>query len=160
MPYAIMARGSTRGFYPEPTKSLWVVAPGNVARAEKRFWGLRIRVVTGHRYLGGYIRDGEAEREWLRDKIQGWTESVKILAGVALKQPQSAYAGVQKSLQQEWAFMQRLTLGVGDDFDPVEVGLKEIFVPALFQSLREGVPEQGITPLPVKQVGMALSDPS
>ena len=71
----------------------------NIARAEDHFWGLGVRVVTVHRYLGGYIRDSEAEREWLRDKIQGWTESVKILAGVAHKHPQSTYAGLQKSLQ-------------------------------------------------------------
>ena len=46
--------------------------------------------------------------------------------------------------------MQRVTLGVGDDFGPVEVAFKEIFVPALYQGLREGVKERGITRLPVK----------
>ena len=55
--------------------------------------------------------------------------------------------------------MQRVTLGVGDAFGPVEVALKEIFVPALFQGLREGVPEQGITCLPDKQAGLVLPDP-
>ena len=76
-----------------------VMAPGNVARAEEHFWGLRIRVVTGHRYLGGYIGDAEAERGWLQDKVQGWMESVKILSRVAHKHLQSAYAGLKKSLQ-------------------------------------------------------------
>ena len=33
-------------------------------------------------------------------------------------------------------------------------------MPALFEGLREGVPEQGVTCLPVKQVGLALPDPS
>ena len=65
---------------------------------------LGIRVVTRHRYLGGYIRDREAERSWMKEKIQGWTESVNILAGVAPNHPQSAYAGLQKYLQKEWDF--------------------------------------------------------
>ena len=56
--------------------------------------GLGIWVVTGHRYLGGYIRDGEAERSWLKEKIQVWTDSVNIPAKVAQKHPQSAYAGL------------------------------------------------------------------
>ena len=99
------ARGTARGYYPDPTKSILVVDPGNVAWAEEHFRGLGSRVVTGHRYLGGYIGNGEAERGWLKDKIQGWTESVKILAGVAQLHPQSAYAGLQKSLQQEWSFV-------------------------------------------------------
>ena len=66
-------------------------------------------MVTGHRYLGGYIGDKEAEGRWLAAKIKGWTEAVEILAGVAQKHPQSAYAVLQKSLQQEWAFMQQVT---------------------------------------------------
>ena len=107
------------------------MALGNVVQPEEHFRGIGIRLVTGHRYLGGYIREAEAERGWLRDKIQGWTDSVKILAGVAHKHPQSAYAGLQNSLQQEWAFVQRVTPGVGHAFGPVEVELKEIFVPEL-----------------------------
>ena len=63
--------GPARGYYPEPTKSILVVAPGNVARAEEHFRGLGIRVVTGHRYLGGYILDREAEESWLKEKIKG-----------------------------------------------------------------------------------------
>ena len=93
-------------------------------------------------------------------KIRGWTESVKLLEGVAHKHPQSAYAGLQKSLQKEWDFVQRVTPGVGDAFGPVEEALREIFVPALYEGLRGGVPERDITHLPVKQAGLALPDPT
>ena len=58
----LQVRGTARGYYPEPTKSILVVATGNIAWAEEHFRGLGIRVVTGHRYLGGYIGDGETER--------------------------------------------------------------------------------------------------
>ena len=93
-------------------------------------------------------------------KIKGWTESVSILSGVAPKHPQSAYAGLQKSLQQEWAFVQWVTPGVGDSFGYVETALKETFVPALFKGMRESVPEREVTRLPVKQAGLALLGPS
>ena len=96
------------------------MAPGNVARAEEHFRRLVIRVVTGHRYLGSFIGDVEAERKWLKEKVQGWTESVSVLAEVAHKHPQSAYAGLQKSLQQEWAFVQRVTPGGTKDYDRSE----------------------------------------
>ena len=125
--------GPSRGYYPEPTKSILVVAPGNVSRAEEHFRGFRIKVVTGHRYLEGYIGDKETEWRWLAEKIKGWTESVGILAGVSRKHLQSAYAGLQKSHQQEWAFVQRVTPGIGDAFIPVETALKETLVPALFK---------------------------
>ena len=78
----LQARGTAQGYYPDPTKSILVVAPGNVAQSEEHFEGIGILVVTGHRYLGGYIGDIEAEGRWLEAKIQGWTESVAILLGL------------------------------------------------------------------------------
>ena len=56
--------------------------------------------------------------------------------------------------------MQGVTPGVGDSFVPVEKALKETFVPALFEGLREVVPELGVTCLTIKQAGLALPDPS
>ena len=94
----LQARGPAWGYYPEPTKNNLVVAPGNVAKAEDFFRGLGIKVVTGHRYLGGHIGDREAEGRWLADNITGWAESVEILTGVSRKHPQYAYAGLQKPL--------------------------------------------------------------
>ena len=120
----MQAQGPARGYYPEPTKSILIVAPGNVTQAEEHFRGLRIRVATGHRYLGGFIGEMDAERECLREKVQRWTELVNVLEGVAHKHPQSAYTGLQKSLQQEWAFLKRVTPGVGEEFGPVEEALR------------------------------------
>ena len=120
----LQARVPAQGYYPEPTKSILVVDPGNVARSEEKFRGLVIRVVTGHRYLGGFIGNAAAERECLKEKVQGWTESVSVLAGVAHKHPQSSYSGLQNSLQQDWDFVQRVNPGVGEAFGPVEESLR------------------------------------
>ena len=83
--------------------------------------------MTGHRYLGGYLGDVSAEKEWLGKKVEGWTESIATLTGVALNHLQSAYAGLQKSLQQEWDFVHRVTPGVGAAFGPVKEALQEVF---------------------------------
>ena len=56
--------------------------------------------------------------------------------------------------------MQRVTPGAGDSFGSVEKALKETFMPALFEGLREGVPERGVTCLSVKQAGLALPESS
>ena len=56
--------------------------------------------------------------------------------------------------------MQRVNPGIGDAFRPVETPLKYTFVPALFEGLGDGVPEQGVNRLTVKQAGLALPDPS
>ena len=53
-----------------------------------------------------------------------------------------------------------MTPGVGDAFGPVKAALQETFVPAFFEGLREGVPEQGITRLTVKQAVLVLPETS
>ena len=55
--------------------------------------------------------------------------------------------------------MQRVTPGVGGVFYPVEEALREVFVPALFQGLKEGLPTRENTCLPAKQAGLAIPDP-
>ena len=143
--WELQVRVPPRGYYPEPTKRILVVAPQNVARAEEFFWGMGIKVVTGHRYLGGFIGDSEVEKRWMAGKVTGWAESVETLAGVSRKHPQS---------------VQRVTPGIGNDFVPVEKALRETFVPALFEGLGEGAPEREFACLPVKQAGLALLDPT
>ena len=76
-----------------------MVSVQNLPRAKEYFRGMGVQVVTGSRYLGGFIGERETEEQWIKTKVEGWAESVKTLAGVACKHPQSAYAGLQKSLQ-------------------------------------------------------------
>ena len=94
----LQLKGLARGYFPEPTKSIFVVAEQNVPRATEYFRGMGIKIMTGSRYLRGFVGEKETERQWVRTKVERWAESVKTLAGVARKHPQSAYAGLQKSL--------------------------------------------------------------
>ena len=56
--------------------------------------------------------------------------------------------------------MQRVAPGIGNAFGPVEKAIQETIFPVLFDGLREGTPERGVTRLPVKQAGLALPDPT
>ena len=85
----LQAWGSSRGYFLEPTKSILVMAPRHVAWAEEFFQRMGIKVVTGQRYLGGFIGESELEKRWLAGKVAGWAESVETLAGVSRKHPQS-----------------------------------------------------------------------
>ena len=116
------ARGPPKGYFLEPTKSILVVDPRNVARAQDFFCGTGIKVVTGNRYIGGFIGESEAEKIWMAGKVIGWAESVENLAFFSCKHPQSKCSGLHKSLQLEWAFVQRVTPGIGEVFGPNREG--------------------------------------
>ena len=79
---------------------------------------------------------------------------------VARRHPQTAYAGLQKSLHQEWAFVQSATPDIGMGFQLVEYALQDIFLHSLFQGGRAQIPGRYITGLLVKQAGISLPDPT
>jgi hypothetical protein len=53
-------------------------------------------------YLGGYIGSRIEQELWVKEKASLWTSVVTDLAFAALSHLQTALAGLQKSLQQEW----------------------------------------------------------
>ena len=45
---------------------------------------------------------------------------VEVLYGVECLNPQTYYDGLQKSLHQEWYFVQRIATNIGEAFHPVQ----------------------------------------
>ena len=41
----------------------------NVPRVEEFFCGMGVKIITGRKYLGVFVRDGAAEDSWLADKV-------------------------------------------------------------------------------------------
>ena len=62
----------------------------------------KFKIVTGHRYLGGFVGETDALHEWLDEKIKKWKHAVDQLTHAAKSVPQAAYAAMQKSLQAKW----------------------------------------------------------
>jgi hypothetical protein len=132
----------------------------NKEAAKESFKDLGFTVLTGSRYLGGFIGEAPEQLSWIQEKTEGWVDSVKELAMVAEQYPQAAYAGLQKYLQQEWQFLQGVTKRLGDEFRDIEKALQKDFLPALFgDDLANNIPGQ-LASTPVKKAGLAIQDPT
>jgi hypothetical protein len=110
--------GPRYGYYPEASKSILVVCQHNLEAATEFFAPQQFGVTTGEQYLCGYIGAQEDQDEWVVRKTTSWTAAVSKLVKVAV------YAGLQKSLQQEWQFLQRVVPGIGDKFAGVEQAIR------------------------------------
>ena len=140
--------GPNYGYFPEPAKSILVVRQHNLEAAQKAFPDFGFKVTTGNRYLGGFVGENDALQDWIRKKTKFWEEAVADLASAAPNFPQAAHSGLQKSLQQEWQFVQKVTKNVGPEFEAVEVALSmtmmtnSVFIlPRVSQTV--AVPENG-----------------
>ena len=55
----------------EPTKIILVIYWDNFHQDQTFFQGMGLKLVTGSRYLGGFIEGGMTESTWLGDKVRG-----------------------------------------------------------------------------------------
>ena len=81
------------------------------------------------------------------------------MGDVARRHPQTAYAGMTKSLQCEWQYLQRVLPNASEVFKPIEQALRSYFLPALLgqaevsDSLRERLKQ------PVRNGGLGIPNP-
>ena len=116
--------------------------------------------MTDSRYLGGFMGMDVEQACWLEKNVEGWKYVLDIMARLACKHPQTAYAGLHKSLHQEWDFVQRTTPDIGTAFQPVEDALQAAFLLDLSKGATSQIPGRVVTCLPVNQAGIALPDPT
>jgi hypothetical protein len=132
--------------------------PGRSARAEELLEAFSFKFTDGHRYVGGFLGSNAALSQWLAPQIQQWVSGVPSLAKVANRYPQTAYAGLTKSLQQEWQNLQRVVPNCGPAFEPVEEAIQTVFLPALLEAT-EAECQRELTTVSVRPAGMGLPNP-
>ena len=95
----LIKEGPKYGYYPEPQKSFLVVHPDFLDEAETIFSDLHVKIVTGQRFLGGFIGSSEdIQQSWLASKLNKWTQSVKKLSDAAKLEPHAAFVALSKSI--------------------------------------------------------------
>lgn len=152
--------GPIYGYIANVVKSKIVVTKNNFESVKAYFADLEFKVTMGSHYLGGFIGEAEDLDTWINGKVTDWSDTVAELANAAIGYPQSAYSGLQHSLQQEWQFVQRVTKGVSDKFAKVEKEILETFLLALFaDEFADNDPQIHLASLPVKKAGLALPNP-
>ncbi|GAX17715.1 hypothetical protein FisN_UnNu087, partial [Fistulifera solaris] len=124
--------GPDRGYYPEPEKSQLVcIDPESRLACSRLLAEYKFSCVPYARYLGGFIGDRSYLGEWLCPKIEAWISKVEALSMVARTEPQAAYAAFTISLQNEWAYIQRVVPGCEEFLKPLEVALRTSLLPAI-----------------------------
>ncbi len=151
--------GPERAYFPEPTKSIFVCSPDDREAAEARLVQFQFEFHDGYRYVGGFLGSDTAQSAWLAPQKENWVQGVVSLAQVAKRHPQTAYAGLTKSLQQEWQYLQRVVPDCGAAFQPVEDAIRTVFLPALLQAT-EAECQRELSTVSVSQAGLGLPDPT
>jgi len=159
----LQVEGPPRGYFPEPAKSILVCDPSVRTAAEAALMEFNFSFADGFRYVGGFMGTEAAREAWLAPQIATWVNGIRQLSKVAARYPQTAFAGLARSLQSEWQYVQRISPGTGPAFAPVESALRDLFLPALLGAspsapLDETIRHQSC--LSTKFAGLGVPDPT
>ncbi|BET01737.1 Hypothetical protein NTJ_14553 [Nesidiocoris tenuis] len=156
---ALSVEGPKWGYKIEASKSHLIIKPGLEQKAAQLFAGLNLKIEYSHRFLGGVIGTEELRKSFLTRKVEGWVDSVKKMASATKKSPQAGYIAFTKSLQQEWAFTQRVTKSKEEEWKPLKECIRKKMIPAIVGKETSDV-EAALYELPVKFGGLAIHDPA
>ena len=81
-----MKRGSDQGYFPNPSKSLFIVdTPGQEEAAKREFVAekLDLNFVCGSRYLGAYLGPQEELEVWVKPQVEAWDHGVRVLGKIS-----------------------------------------------------------------------------
>ena len=155
---ALMEEGPKFGYYAEPDKSYLVVHPDYIEPTQEIFKDFKINLVTGRKFLGGFIGSADDVAEWFEQKVEGWVKSVIKISNAASTNPHTAYTAFTKSLQCEWIFLQRVMIDAGSFYSPIKLAIIDHFLPSLFGSTIDE-DEVDLLCRPVRFAGIGIHDP-
>ena len=103
-----------------------------VEEAKVIFADFKVNIVTGKRFLGGFIGGVVDTENWVQEKVNSWAKAIKLLSKAAKIEPHLANASLTKSLQNEWGYIQRVISNVKKPFSLLKDTLESFFIPSLF----------------------------
>ena len=153
-------KGPSYGYNLNPAKSILLVKPAYLDRAEELFAGTGVEIHTeGCRYLGAAIGSPQFAEHFLSDKVQFWTGPVNRLSDIAMSQPHAAYAAFTQGLKGKWAFICRTMPTTATAMGPLEKAIAETLIPAITgQTINRK--DCGVLSLPCRHGGLDMVSPT
>ena len=103
-----------------------------MSEARDVFASTGINIVSGHRFLGGFVGDESSFESYVRGQVSSWTTLIDQLLLVATEDPQAAYCAFTRSIQNKWLYLQRVLPDCTDYFQPIEDLIADKLIPTIF----------------------------
>ena len=140
-------------------RSFFIVHPDHVDEAKTCFEQTGLKIVTGKRYLGGFIGNKTTMKEFVHKKIKNWQAKIQLLSAAANFCPQESFSVFAKSVQAEWNFLMRVVPGCDEFLKPLEDSIKNQFISTVTNIYNVSNPQHRLFSLSNKNGGLGIPDP-
>ena len=148
----LAVNGPKLGYFPKAVKTVLILKDKSLLPAAKVLFGdTGIEIsCDGERHLGAVIGSKEARETYVKKKVEKWVKDVEELSEIALDEPQAALSAFTKALCHRWTFVMRTIQGTSELFIPLEMSIREKFIPAIHRRMFA---------LPVRFGGLGIVNP-
>ncbi len=152
--------GPKFGYFPNGSKTWLVVKEAYFIEAVDIFRGTDVHITTeGRRHLGAALGTERYTTNFVEERVKVWTSELDCLASIARSQPQAAYSALCHGLPGKWLFLARTMPDVKELLLPLEMSLRQCFLPALTGRSAPGDIERRLLALPARHGGLGISQP-
>ena len=131
-----------------------------VSEAGTVFAGTNVKLTSeGLPYLGSAIGSNSYVKQFVNEKVKGWSADVTQLAKIAQSQPHAAYSTFNKGLAIRWIYVLHTVPGIADLLQPLEDVIRFVFIPALTGRAPPNDIERNLFALPPRWSGLGLCNP-
>ena len=124
----LLSEGPAYGYFPKSSRTVLIVQASILQRARDLFHDLGVKVVTGSRFLGGFVGEHSMAADFVSEKVKIWCNIIQQLSNVAITKPQASLAALTRSLQFEWNHIQWVIPDGGTLFSPLQCAIDSSFI--------------------------------
>ena len=130
------------------------------SEAETVFAGTNVKLTSeGRPYLGSAIGSSSYVKQFVEEKVKGWSSDVTLLAKVAQSQPHGAYSAFAKGLASRWIYVSRTIPDIATLLQPLEDVIHCVLVSVLTGRAPPNDFERDLFALPPRWGGLGLCNP-
>jgi hypothetical protein len=156
----IIEKGPAYGYHANPTKTILVMKPKHIGEAKRIFEDSGIIITEGTRDLGSAVGSNRTQREYVQKKVSQWCAQMELLSKIATASPQAAHSAYTHSKPHRYSFLQRTMADVHDLLEPIEIIIRQKFIPALLGGRHVSDLERQLPDLPGKMEDRPLRTPN
>ena len=152
--------GGSFGYKPNAVKSTLLVKTECYNEACELFKDTDVKVTCeGVVMLGCPVGSPSFVECFVSKKVNDWCRKLKVLAGIALSQPQSAYCAFSHGLFSEWTYLFRVCEVEENMLKPLEECMRQVLIPAILGNVTINDIERDLLSLPTRCGGLGLYNP-
>ena len=151
---------ATASYYPNPSKTWLVTKEEHHADTIAAFEGTNVNITSaGRPHLGAALGTPTYMDQFVAERVDQWSNEVRLLSAIATTQPHTAFAAFTHGLSSKWSYLSRTLPNMSNHLQLLENIIRSEFIPSLTGNPPPNDADHDLFALPARLGGLGLHNP-